>query len=77
MLWQVQSDFYFNTIDWFGMIAPHDSPRWPVMTSFHKGIRIPDFSEQLDGFLGAHQIQAIIVDSKRAGNGRRCWPMPA
>ena len=41
------------------------------MAAFHGGMRIPNFSEQLDAFLGAHQVKAIIVDSGNAGP----WPI--
>lgn len=70
MLWQAQADFFFNTTDWFGAVAPPDSARWPIMMAFHNGIRILDFREQLEGFLGAHQIKAIILDSRAPGH----WP---
>jgi hypothetical protein len=70
LLWQAQSQFYFNTIDWFPPIAPGDSARWPIMTAFHLGMRIHDFSEQLYGFLAAHQVKAIIVDASSPG----AWP---
>jgi hypothetical protein len=70
LLWQAQSQFYFNTIDWFAPIAPPDSARWPIMTAFHLGMRIHDFSEQLYGFLGAHQVKVIIVDASSPG----AWP---
>jgi hypothetical protein len=70
MLWQAQSGFYFNSLDWFGAIAPPDSVRWPVMAALHSETKIIDFSEQLDGFLGAHQVKAIILDSSAPGR----WP---
>jgi hypothetical protein len=70
LLWQAQSQFYFNTTDWFGVIAPPDSAGWPVMAAFHSGKKILDFSEQLYGFLGAHQVKAIIVDASAPGR----WP---
>jgi hypothetical protein len=70
MLWQAKSDFYFNTTDWFGVVAPPDSGRWPVMAAFHSERQILDFSEQLDAFLGGHQVKAIIVDSSAPGR----WP---
>jgi hypothetical protein len=70
LLWQAQSEFYFNTTDWFGSIDPPDAERWPVMAAFHSGMEIPDFSEQLNAFLGAHQVKAIIVDSLQPGS----WP---
>jgi hypothetical protein len=70
LLWQAQSDFYFNIIDWFGAIPPHDSARWPIMTAFRTGHLIGEFPEQLNGFLGAHQVKAIIVDPRAPGP----WP---
>jgi hypothetical protein len=70
MLWQAQSDFYFNTTDWFGAIPPLDAPRWPIIAAFQQGFEIFDFSEQLQGFLGAHRVRAIIVDAGAAGR----WP---
>jgi hypothetical protein len=70
MLWQAQSQFYFNTIDWFGSFAPPDSNRWPIMAAVHSGMKIVDFSEQLEGFLGAHQVKAVIVDASAQGR----WP---
>jgi hypothetical protein len=70
MLWQAQSQFYFNTIDWFGAFAPPDSDQWPIMAALHSGMKIVDFSEQLEGFLGAHQVKAVIVDTSAPGR----WP---
>jgi hypothetical protein len=70
LLWQAQSEFYFNTIDWFGSIEPPDCARWPVMAAFHSGRRILYFAEQLYAFLGAHEVKAIIVDPGAAGR----WP---
>jgi hypothetical protein len=70
LLWQAQSDFYFNNISWYGAIAPPDADRWPVMTTFHSEDKIFDFTEQLDAFLGAHQVKAIVVDL----NATRRWP---
>ncbi len=70
MLWQAQSDFYFNTTDWFGAVAPPDSGRWPIIKAFHSSTTIIDFREQLQGFLGGHQVKAIILDSATPGR----WP---
>jgi hypothetical protein len=70
LLWQAQSKFYFNNIGWYGSIPPPDSERWPIMAALHGGTSIPNFSEQLNAFLGAHQVKAIIVDSSNAGP----WP---
>lgn len=71
MLWQAQTDFYFNTTDWFGAIPPPDAARWPIMAAFDSGREILDFSEQLKGFLGGHQVTAIVVNSKTPGR----WPL--
>jgi hypothetical protein len=71
MLWQALTDFYFNTTDWFGAIAPPDAAHWPIMVAFDGERKILDFSEQLNGFLGAHQVAAIIVNSNTPG----LWPV--
>jgi hypothetical protein len=70
LFWQAESRFYFNVIDWYGAIAPPDANRWPIMAAFNSGMKILDFSEQLEAFLGSHQVKAIIVDSSWAGP----WP---
>jgi hypothetical protein len=70
MLWQAQTDFYFNTTDWFGAVAPPDAAHWPIMVAFDSGMKTLDFSEQLNGFLGSHHVTAIIVNSKTPGR----WP---
>jgi hypothetical protein len=70
LLWQAESHFYFNITSWYGAIAPPDAERWPVMAAFHSGMKILDFAEQLAGFLGAHQVRAIIVDPEWKGR----WP---
>jgi len=75
LLWQAQSDFYFNIISWYGAIYPPDAERWPVMAALHSGSgnKIFDFTEQLDAFLGAHQVKAIVVDPS-AGIWAEQWP---
>jgi hypothetical protein len=69
LLWQAQSDFYFRLVTGF-YIPPGDYERWPITTSFVTSSRISDFSEQLDSFLGAHNVKAIVVDGSRGGP----WP---
>jgi hypothetical protein len=69
LLWQAETAFYFRLVSGF-YIPPADYSRWPITQSFGTGDRMSDFSEQLDGFLGAHQVKAIVVDSRSPGP----WP---
>jgi hypothetical protein len=70
LLWQAQTDFHFRSATGF-YLPPEDYQRWPITASFVTGYKIPDFAEQLDAFLGAHQVKAIIVNG--AARGR--WPV--
>jgi hypothetical protein len=69
LLWQAQANFYFRMVTGF-YIGPAEYPRWPITSSFVTGGKIADFSAQLDAFLKAHQVKAIIVESGRPGP----WP---
>jgi hypothetical protein len=69
LLWQAQSGFYFHIVTGF-YIPPAEYARWPITTSFITSSQIPGFSEQLDAFLGANRVKAIIVDSSKSGP----WP---
>jgi hypothetical protein len=69
LLWQTETDFYFRSVTGF-YLPPEDYQRWPITSSFVNGNKIPYFSEQLDAFLGAHQVKAIVVDGASAGP----WP---
>jgi hypothetical protein len=69
LLWQAQTNFYFSVVTGF-YIPPEDYARWPITTSFGSGVKIANFSEQLNGFLGAHRVKAIIIDSRSPGP----WP---
>jgi hypothetical protein len=69
LLWQAESGFYFHSATGF-YLPPEDYQRWPITPSFVDGGRIPNFAEQLDAFLGAHQVKAIIVDAGSSGS----WP---
>src|SRR5262249_6365813 len=70
LLWQAQSDFYFNVVDWFGAIAPQDSDRWPIMRVYRTGDLIGDYEEQQDGFVASYHVKVIFVDSRAPGP----WP---
>jgi hypothetical protein len=69
LLWQAQTNFYFRLVTGF-YIPPAEYQRWPISMSFLTGSKVPDFSEQLDGFLGANQVKAIIVNANSPGP----WP---
>ena len=70
LLWQAQTDFYFRSVTGF-YLPPEDYQRWPITASFVDGNKIPYFAEQLDAFLGAHRVKAIVVDSETPG----LWPL--
>jgi hypothetical protein len=69
MLWQAQTSFYFRLTTGF-YIPPSDYQRWPITASFLTNNKILNFSEQLDAFLGANQVRAIILDANSPGP----WP---
>jgi hypothetical protein len=69
LLWQAQTNFYFSVATGF-YIPPEDYSRWAITPSFGTGAKISDFSRQLNGFLGAHQVKAIILDRRSPGP----WP---
>jgi hypothetical protein len=69
LLWQAQTDFYFRSATGF-YLPPEDYQRWPITASFVDGHQIPNFSEQLDAFLGAHQVKAVMLDGASPG----AWP---
>jgi hypothetical protein len=69
LLWQAQTHFYFRVVTGF-YIPPAEYSRWPITQSFATGGKIPDFAEQLDAFLGTHQVKAIIIDPSSPGP----WP---
>jgi hypothetical protein len=65
LLWQAETGFYVRiAIGRIGPVAPAEFSRWPVLSTLDSGDEIMDFPEQLNAFLGAHQIRAIIVDAR-------------
>jgi len=67
LLWQALTDFYFDIASGRLTVIPAEFSRWPVFSAFETGRQILDFPEQLKGFLGAHQVKAVIVDSRDHG----------
>jgi hypothetical protein len=71
LLWQAQTDFSFGLATGrLGQVAPPEFVRWPVLLAFEADEEIIDFPEQLDAFLGAHQVKAIVVDPREPGPWR-------
>jgi hypothetical protein len=69
LLWQAQTHFYFRLVTGF-YIPPAEYQRWPVVASFAINRTVYDFNEQLEAFLGANQVKAVIVDRSSPGP----WP---
>ncbi len=69
LLWQAQTNFYFRSVTGF-YLPPEEYQRWPISSSFVDGHRIPNSSEQLKAFLGAHEVREIILDGESVGS----WP---
>lgn len=70
LLWQAESGFYYRIpTGHVGMIPP-TSADWPILESFIFGDEIPDFSEQLEAFLGANRVRTIIVEKHKQDR----WP---
>jgi hypothetical protein len=69
LLWQAQTHFYFRLITGF-YLPPAGYQRWPVVASFATNRMVHDFREQLEAFLGANHVKAVIVDGSSPGP----WP---
>lgn len=71
LLWQTQTHFYFRLAATRLGLPPAEFSSWPVLSTLDTGDEIVDFREQLNAFLGAHQIKAIIVDPIDNGPWKR------
>jgi hypothetical protein len=69
MLWQAQTNFFFRIATGF-YLPPLEYQRWPVTASFATSSKVPDFARQLEAFLRAHQVKAVIVKAAAPGP----WP---
>ena len=67
LLWQVQTDFYFRLAVARMSLPPLEFGDWPVLLTLYRGDEIIDFPKQLNAFLGAHHVKAIIVDPRDHG----------
>jgi hypothetical protein len=59
MLWQAQTDMYFNMAEGAG--SPDAFLRWPIALALSDRSYVPHRSEQLKAFLAAHDVSAILV----------------
>jgi hypothetical protein len=71
LLWQAETHFYFRLAAARMGLSPAEFSGWPVLSTLYSGDEIMDFPEQFDGFLGAHRIEAIIVDPRDRGPWKR------
>ena len=72
LLWQAETGFYFRiAVTRIGAVAPPEFSPWPVLSTLDTGDEIVNFPEQLNAFLGAHQIKAVIVDPIDNGPWKR------
>jgi hypothetical protein len=67
LLWQAQTDFYFRLAVARLTLPPPEFSDWPALSTLSSGDETMDFPEQLNAFLGAHQVKAIIVDPRDHG----------
>jgi hypothetical protein len=67
MLWQAQSRMYFRMAGGWTSITPREFQSWPIVDALWKGTSLPDAHAQLEAFMAAHGVSAIIAaDFERA-----------
>jgi hypothetical protein len=69
-LWQAQTDMYFRMAGGRVGLEPLEFSRWPAVTSLDSDGADTDFAEQLEAFVVAHDVKAIVV----AGKEKARWP---
>ncbi len=61
MMWQAQTNMYFDMAGGTTMPPPSDFRRWPIFRSLTKRGYVPDPKEQFEAFAKEHHVTAIIV----------------
>jgi hypothetical protein len=62
MLWQAQTDMAFAMPEGYVNVVPPDRfAAWPILETFATGRPMADADEQLKGFLGSHEVDAVLV----------------
>ncbi len=70
LLWQAQSEFYYNIATGRVGMTPPTSTGWPILQAFDTNEEIENFSEEFEAFIGANHVDTIVVDE---GKQHR-WP---
>jgi len=62
MLWQAQTNLYFNMVGgYLSTYVPDDYRRWPVVAMMLQDQPQPDFAAELKPFLEHYQVKGIVV----------------
>jgi hypothetical protein len=68
MLWQAETRFYFRMPEGYVCVVPPKAfGRWAILQTFYSGELIPDASRELDSFLQANDVEAIVVEDGAPG----------
>ncbi|MGH7931920.1 MAG: hypothetical protein ACREQN_02000 [Candidatus Binataceae bacterium] len=65
MLWQAETRMYFRMAGGWTSIMPREFESWPIVNALWTGSRIPDADAQLEAFMAAHDVSAVLVDEGR------------
>jgi hypothetical protein len=63
MLWQAETGMYFDMAGGYVGLTPKEFADWPIVHTFYSGILVPDYAQELKGFLASHDVEAIIVEN--------------
>ncbi|HLX36365.1 MAG TPA: hypothetical protein VKR29_01140, partial [Candidatus Binataceae bacterium] len=67
MLWQAESDFYFNMAGGYtGATMPDAFVQWPAVNALYWGEEMSDADRQLGAFFLAHDVRHVIIAQLRA-----------
>jgi hypothetical protein len=61
MLWQAESGMYFSMSGGYIGTTPYEFARWPAVNSALFSLPLADSETQLQSFLSAHRVEAIVV----------------
>ena len=64
LMWQAQTDMYFRMAGAWTGPPPAEFERWPAMVAMFNGTYLPESELQLKAFLAAHDVTAVLVDTR-------------
>ena len=64
MAWQALTEMYFTMPEGWTGPTPPSFAAWPIMEVFNYGVDIPEKQLQLEAFMGAHDVAAIVIDQR-------------